>query len=63
LQIPSEGIGEQEEDQDILTSFKEKIAYLKTNGNAEEKGRISVLTAPKIYMNQSAESFNRWQIG
>jgi uncharacterized protein with von Willebrand factor type A (vWA) domain len=38
LQIPSEGIGEQEEDQDILTSFKEKIAYLKTNGNAEEKG-------------------------
>ena len=38
LQIPSEGIGEQEDDQDNLTALKEKIAYLETTGNAEEKG-------------------------
>jgi uncharacterized protein with von Willebrand factor type A (vWA) domain len=38
LQIPSEGIAEHEEDQDNLTAFKEKIAYLKTTGDAEEKG-------------------------
>jgi uncharacterized protein with von Willebrand factor type A (vWA) domain len=37
LQIPSEGIAEHEQDQDMLTSFKEKMAYLKTTDNADEK--------------------------
>ena len=37
LQIPSEGIGEHEEDRDRLTSFKEKNASLKTTGAAEAK--------------------------
>jgi uncharacterized protein with von Willebrand factor type A (vWA) domain len=38
LQIPAEGIGEREEEQDNLTSFKEKIAYLKSTQDAEAKG-------------------------
>ncbi len=37
LQIPAEGIGEHEEEQDNLTSLKEKIAYLKTTQDAEAK--------------------------
>jgi uncharacterized protein with von Willebrand factor type A (vWA) domain len=37
LKIPAEGIGEQEEEQDHLTSFKEKTDYLKTTQNAEPK--------------------------
>jgi hypothetical protein len=38
LQIPAEGIGEREEEQDNRTSFKEKIDYLKTTQNAEAEG-------------------------
>jgi uncharacterized protein with von Willebrand factor type A (vWA) domain len=37
LQIPAEGIGEREDEQDSLTSLKEKIAYLKTTRDAEAK--------------------------
>jgi uncharacterized protein with von Willebrand factor type A (vWA) domain len=37
LQIPAEGIGESEDEQDNLTSLKEKIAYLKTSRDAEAK--------------------------
>jgi hypothetical protein len=38
FQIPAEGIGEREEEQDNLTSLKEKIASLKTTQDAEAKG-------------------------
>jgi len=38
LKIPAEGIGEREEEQDNLTSLKEKISYLKTTRDAEDKG-------------------------
>jgi uncharacterized protein with von Willebrand factor type A (vWA) domain len=38
LQIPAKGTGEHEEEQNHLTSFKEKIAYLKTTQDAEAKG-------------------------
>ncbi len=38
LKIPSEGIGEHEESQDIPNQLLEKISYDKTTGNAEEKG-------------------------
>jgi uncharacterized protein with von Willebrand factor type A (vWA) domain len=37
LQIPAEGIGEREDEQDSLTSLKETIAYLKTTRDAEAK--------------------------
>ena len=38
LKIPSEGIGEHDESQDIPSPLLEKIAYDKTTGNAAEKG-------------------------
>jgi uncharacterized protein with von Willebrand factor type A (vWA) domain len=38
LQIPSEGIGEREDEQDNLTSLKEKIGYHKTTRDAEAEG-------------------------
>ena len=38
LQIPAEGIGEHEKEQDPLTSFKEKTVCLKTTQGAEAKG-------------------------
>jgi uncharacterized protein with von Willebrand factor type A (vWA) domain len=38
LQIPAEGLGEREEEQDHLTSLKEKITYLKTTQDVESKG-------------------------
>lgn len=37
LQIPSEGIGAHQESQNIRSALKEKIAYRKTTGPAEEK--------------------------
>ncbi len=37
LQVPSEGIGEQEEDQDVRAASKEKTAYLKTTGDTGPK--------------------------
>ena len=38
LQIPSEGIGEREDERDSLTSLKEKIARLKATREAGSKG-------------------------
>lgn len=38
LQIPSEGVGEHEESQEMRSALKEKITYHKTGGQAEEKG-------------------------
>jgi hypothetical protein len=38
LQIPTEGIGEREDDQDNLTSLKEKIGYHKTTWDNEAEG-------------------------
>jgi uncharacterized protein with von Willebrand factor type A (vWA) domain len=35
LQIPAEGIGESETEQDILSTLKEKMNYLQATGNAE----------------------------
>ena len=37
LQIPAEGVGESETEQDILSAVKEKISYLQSGGDAEPK--------------------------
>ena len=37
LQIPSEGIGERQEEQDNLSALQKKIAYQKTSGDASTK--------------------------
>jgi uncharacterized protein with von Willebrand factor type A (vWA) domain len=37
LQIPAEGVGESETEEDILSAVKEKMSYLQTSGNAEPK--------------------------
>lgn len=37
LQVPAEGIGESETEQDILSAVKEKMSYLQAGGDAEPK--------------------------